>query len=223
MAIDRENATSLECVTYNHNTIIPLTAWYYCVAAINFSWPCTTPVAWDLHCTSARTNPALACDALPAHRPCRQDHWRHRRSAKSVMHWMTCLYRRFVFTNDDKREFFRTQRERIHAGRHVDTTDSMRLVQTALRDWPAPHTIPARAPYGHASLLHRRIGGGNDRPDHGDMSGMGTRTYPAGRCPFGVHIAHKGGAGAKPSQHTHAHVRYDLHCSVHRSGISNGG
>ena len=29
-------------------------------------WPCTTPVAWDLHCTSARTNPARARDALPA-------------------------------------------------------------------------------------------------------------------------------------------------------------
>ena len=56
-----------------------------------------------------------------------------------MMRWMTCL---FVFTDDDKREFFRTQRERIHAGRRVDTTGSIRLIQTALRDWPAPHTIP---------------------------------------------------------------------------------
>ena len=67
----------------------------------------------------------------------------------------------FVVTDDDKREFVRTQRERIHPGRRVvDTTDGMRLIQTALRDWPAPRTIPARAPYGQASLLHRQIGGG---------------------------------------------------------------
>ena len=40
----------------------------------------------------------------------------------------------FAFTDDDKQEFFRTQRERIHAGRRVDTTDDMRLIQTSLRD-----------------------------------------------------------------------------------------
>ena len=62
-----------------------------------------------------------------------------------MMHWMTCLYRRFVFTNDDKREFFRTQGERIHAGRRVDTTDGMRLIQTALRTGQ-PHTRPQLGP-----------------------------------------------------------------------------
>ena len=119
-------------------------------------WPCTTPVAWDLHCTSARTNPARARDALPAHRP-----RAGRLAAQEERKERDALDDLFVFTDDDKREFFRVQRERIHAGRRVDTTDGMRLIQTALRDWPAPHTIPARAPYGHASRLRRLIGGTN--------------------------------------------------------------
>ena len=104
-------------------------------------WPCTTPVAWDLHCTSARTNPARARDVLPAHRP-----QAGRLAAQEERKERDALDDLFVFTDDDKREFFRTQRERIHACQRVDTTDGMRLIQPALRDWPVPHTTPARAP-----------------------------------------------------------------------------
>ena len=63
----------------------------------------------------------------------------------------------------------------------LDTTDGMRLIQTAIRDWPAPRTISARAPYGHASSAppaqadwgdQRARRNCHDRPDTGDMSGI---------------------------------------------------
>ena len=133
---------------------------------------------------------------------------------------------------DDKRELFRTQRERIHAGRRVDTTDGMRLIQTALRDWPAPRTIPARAPYGHTSLLHRQIGGANV-PGEIVMIAPTPETcrewgheYTPRDDGLLAYISHpKGGTGAKPRRHTYtyAHIEHDLHCSVYRGGVSYGG
>ena len=74
---------------------------------------------------AARTNPARACDALPAHRP-----QAGRLAAQEERKERDALDGMFVFMDEDKREFFQTQRERIYACRRVDTTEGMRLIQT---------------------------------------------------------------------------------------------
>ena len=165
------------------------------------------------HATTPRRGGVLAPRALPGARASRGTRHgdigtalpptgtaEHRDREAYESGWSLCiLYKNFTMAP--------TQRERIHAGRRVDTTDNMRLIQTALRDWPAPHTIPARAPYGHASLLHRRIGGTKcarrNCHDTGDMSGMGAREHTPRDDGLLAYISHPKGARVQSRGNTH--------------------